>query len=123
MQTRKPVKNVDAYIKLFPKEVEEKLNTIRSLISKAAPDAAEGISYRIPAYTLNGILIYFAAFTEHVSLYPYTESMCLTKTELAKYQSGKGTLKFDLEKKLPVAFIRRILKIRIGEQRKKTKKK
>ena len=72
MRTRQPAtpQNIDNYIALFSPEVQAILQRIRSTIKQAAPDAQETISYRMPAFTLNGILVYFAAFKKHVGLYP-----------------------------------------------------
>lgn len=114
--SRKHFKTVDEYIKTFSGDVAERLEIIRSVIKKHAPQATEGISYNIPAFKLNGIFLYFAGFAQHVSIYPYSASMKLTPKEVAVYRKGKGTLQFSLSKKLPVALIRKVVKNKLKEQ-------
>lgn len=114
MQKRKPVKTVSEYIALYPPEVRKRLNLIRKIIKTSAPGSEEKISYLIPAYTLNGVLIYFAAFRDHISLYPYTKGLTAIK-ELTKHRSGKGTIKFLLDRPLSPALIRKIVKLRVKE--------
>jgi len=115
---RPKFENVDEYIASFPPDVRLRLRQIRSTIRKAAPKAEETISYGIPAYMQNGALIYFAAFKEHLSLYPVTSSL-KTKLgrELAPHTSPerKGTMRFALEKPLPLGLIRKIVKVRAQE--------
>ncbi len=114
-------KSVDEYVKSFPKETAVRLKTIREIIKKNAPKAIEAISYNIPAYKLNGILVYFAGYERHIGIYPYRDSMKLTKAESAKYRSGKGTLRFPHNEELPVVLIERMVKARVKEQMAKKK--
>jgi len=108
-------KDVDAYIAAYPKPVQRMLQQVRRTIRKAAPEAKETISYRIPAYMLNGPLIYFAAFDDHFSLYPAPRGAAEFKKELAGYKGGKGTVQFPLDKPLPLGLITRIVKFRMKE--------
>jgi uncharacterized protein YdhG (YjbR/CyaY superfamily) len=111
---------IDEYIAGFPREVQEILQQIRTTIRSAAPDAEETISYQIPTFTLNGrYLIYFAAHSKHVALYPAPMGDAELQAELAAYRSGKGTLKFPLEKPLPLALIARIVELSLEENRAK----
>lgn len=104
---------IDEYIADFPAEVQAILQKIRQTIQKAAPNGEEAISYQIPAFKLNGrILIYFAAFKNHVSVYPAPRSTPKFKDELAKYKGGKGTVQFPLDKPIPYDLVRRIVKFK-----------
>lgn len=107
---------VDAYIYSFPKDVQQKLKKVRATIRKAAPGAVEKISYRIPAYHLNGYyLIYFAAFKSHIGMYPAPVENAEFKSDLAVYKSGKATAKFPFDKPIPFGLITRIVKFKIKE--------
>jgi uncharacterized protein YdhG (YjbR/CyaY superfamily) len=104
---------VDAYIGAAPKEAQPLLRQLRELITSAAPQAAERISYGMPHYDYHGRLIYFAAFKNHVSVYPggYADKY----PELKPYMAGKGTYRFPLDQPLPTALIRRYVKARVKE--------
>jgi len=106
---------IDKYISTFPKDVQKKLESIRQTIKKAAPRAEETIRYQIPAFKLNGHLIYFAGFKNHVSIYPAPRAAADFKKELSEYKGGKGTVQFPLDKPIPLSLIRRIVKYRIKE--------
>ena len=106
---------IDKYISTFPKDVQKKLESIRQTIKKSAPGAEETISYQIPAFKLNGTLIYFAGFKNHVSIYPAPRGNAEFKKELSEYKGGKGTVQFPLDKPIPLSLIRRIVKYRIKE--------
>lgn len=108
-------KDIDAYIADFPKEVQEILQTIRRTIRQAAPDAEETISYRIPAFTVKGVLVYFAAFKKHVGFYPRASGIAKFKKELSAYKSAKGSVQFPLDKPIPYELIARIVKFRVKE--------
>jgi uncharacterized protein YdhG (YjbR/CyaY superfamily) len=115
-------KTIDEYIALFPLEVGERLEKIRATIKKAAPKAEESISYKIPTFTLDGkYLIYFAAFKKHISVYPAPRGSEAFKEELAKYQGGKGTVQFPLDKPIPFSLVRTIVKFRVKEHLDKAK--
>ena len=106
---------VDEYIAGFPKEFHELLKSIRSTIKKAAPQAEESISYGIPAYKQNGVLIYFAGFKNHIGIYPAPRENAAFKKELLHYKGGKGTVQFELDKPVPLDLIARIVKFRLKE--------
>ena len=106
---------IDKYISTFPKDVQKKLESIRQTIKKSAPGAEETISYQTPAFKLNGHLVYFAAFKNHVSIYPAPRGDAEFKKELSEYKGGKGTVQFPLDKPIPLSLIRRIVKYRIKE--------
>lgn len=106
---------IDEYIALFPEDVQDKLTKIRAVIKAAAPQAAERISYRMPAFTLNGILVYFAAFTTHISFFPTSSGVAKFKEELAGYETSKGTIRFPLDKPIPYDLIGHITAFRVQE--------
>jgi len=114
---------IDKYISTFPKDVQKKLESIRQTIKKSAPGAEETISYQIPAFKLNGPLIYFAGFKNHVSIYPAPRGDAEFKKELSEYKGGKGTVQFPLDKPIPLSLIGRIVKYRIKENFKKVNNK
>jgi uncharacterized protein YdhG (YjbR/CyaY superfamily) len=115
MVPRPEHKGVGAYITAAPRRVQPMLRRVRSTIRKAAPKAQETISYRIPAYLLNGPLIYFAAFKDHISVYPAPRGAPEFKEELAAYKGGKGTVQFPLDKPIPFGLIARIVRYRMKE--------
>ncbi len=108
-------KTIDEYIAGFPRDVQEILAKIRMTIRKAAPGAAETIKYRMPNFTLNGDLVYFAAFKKHIGFYPIPTGIEAFQKELSVYQQGKGSVQFPLDKPIPYALISRIVKFRVKE--------
>lgn len=122
METKKP-SNIDEYIGTFPDDVQEILEKIRVTIQKAAPDAKEKISYSMPAFEQNGIVVYFAAFKNHIGLYALPSGHEAFKDELSKYKSGKGSVQFPLDQPMPFDLITKIVKFRVQENLEKAKKK
>jgi len=109
-------KTVQDYISGFSPPVRARLRKIRATIRRTAPRATEMISYGIPAFTLNGPLIYFAGFKAHIGLYPITATLRRQfKKELSGYLSGKATAKFPLSKPIPYPSIAQIVKFRVKE--------
>jgi uncharacterized protein YdhG (YjbR/CyaY superfamily) len=115
-------KSIDEYIATFPREIQEKLQELRAVIKSSAPDAVEKISYQMPTFYQNGNLIHFAAFKNHIGLYPTPNGIEAFADELSKYEGGKGSKKFPINEPLPLDLISRIVKFRVGENQKKTKK-
>ncbi|MEO7648871.1 MAG: DUF1801 domain-containing protein [Bryobacteraceae bacterium] len=109
--------SVDEYIAAQPEAVQGVLERVRSTIRKAVPDAAEGISYQIPAYKLpGGAVIYFAGWKQHFSLYPASDPLVAAfQDDLAPYEISTGTIRFPLSKPAPVRLIGRIAKFRAKE--------
>lgn len=101
---------IDEYIADFPENVQPHLEKVRAAIRKAAPDAEEAIKYSMPTFVLNGNLIHFAGWTSHVGLYPGSKPIEMFKDELAKYEISKGTVRFPLDKPIPLALIGKITK-------------
>lgn len=112
---KKAPENIDDYIDDFPKDVQRILRTLRSVIKKAAPQAKETISYRIPTFTLRGYLVHFAAFKDHISLFPTSSPMKAFQRALSPYKVSRGTIQFPLDRRLPLTLVSRIVKFRVRE--------
>jgi uncharacterized protein YdhG (YjbR/CyaY superfamily) len=111
---RTAARNIDEYIASFPKDVQERLEKVRTTIRKAAPpQTEEAIRYGIPTFRWNGNLIHFAAFTHHIGLYPAPRAAASFRQELSAYDGGKGTVRFPLDEPIPFGLIRRIVKFRV----------
>jgi uncharacterized protein YdhG (YjbR/CyaY superfamily) len=115
-------RNIDEYIAGFPKDIQKKLQEVRSTIRKAAPKAEEAIKYAIPTFTQNGNLVHFAAYKSHIGFYPAPRGIEAFKDEVAGYEGGKGTLKFPLDEPLPLGLISKIVQFRVKETEKSGKK-
>ncbi|MEX1997819.1 MAG: DUF1801 domain-containing protein [Candidatus Andersenbacteria bacterium] len=112
----KQITTIDAYIKTFPKDVQVLLKKLRGVIKSAAPKATEGISYKIPTFYLNGkYLVYFAAFKNHISVYPATTAAVTKVKGLSDYKVAKGTLRFPLNKPIPFGMIKKFVSHRVKE--------
>jgi uncharacterized protein YdhG (YjbR/CyaY superfamily) len=109
------VKPIDSYIATFPKDVQVLLSKVRRTIRAAAPKATETISYRIPAYKQNGMLVYFAGFRNHVGLYPPVRGNAALEKAVAKYAGPKGNLRFPFDEPLPLALIGRIVRYKVKQ--------
>jgi uncharacterized protein YdhG (YjbR/CyaY superfamily) len=107
--------NIDEYVRGFSPDVREILEAIRATIRSAAPDAEETISYRIPAFTQNGVLVYFAAFKNHIGLYPPVKGDAALMKAISRYAGEKGNLQFPLDRPIPYALIKRIVKQRVKQ--------
>lgn len=112
-------KNIDEYIAIQTPEVQNLLVQMRQNIQKAAPEAEEVISYNMPAYKYHGILVYFAAYKNHIGFYATPTGHSEFKDELSVYKQGKGSVQFPLSKPLPLDLISRIVAFRVKENLKK----
>lgn len=108
-------KNTDDYIRQFPEKQQAALEQIRKAIKAAAPAAEEVISYQMPAYKQNGMLVYFAGYENHVGFYPTPSGIEAFKKELAVYKGAKGSVQFPIDKPLPLGLIKKIVQFRINE--------
>jgi uncharacterized protein YdhG (YjbR/CyaY superfamily) len=109
------VRSVDEYIASFNGEVRERLERIRAVVREAAPGAVEKISYGMPAYKMKKILVYFAAHTSHIGLYPTPSATGEFKEELKPYEAGKGSIRFPNDEPIPYDLVRRIVEFRVKE--------
>jgi uncharacterized protein YdhG (YjbR/CyaY superfamily) len=123
MRNTTAAKNVDEYIAPFPPAVRTTLNKLRQTIKAAAPQAEETISYMMPAYKQQGVLVYFGAYKTHIGFYPTGRGVVAFKKELSVYDGAKGTVRFPLDKPLPLGLISRIVKFRVKENEAKKKAK
>jgi uncharacterized protein YdhG (YjbR/CyaY superfamily) len=114
-------RSVDAYLAGFPPDVRGVLEKIRLTVRKAAPDADEKISYMMPAFNLDGPLVYFAAFKKHIAFFPTSSGIEKFKKELAAYETSKGTVRFPLGTPVPYGLVGRIVKFRVKENRARAK--
>ena len=119
----KTPKDIDDYIAGFPADVQKILQKIRATIHKAAPKAEEAIKYQIPTFVQNGNLIHFAAYKNHIGVYPAPRGVAEFKDEVAGYEGGKGTLRFPLDEPIPYDLISRIVKFRATRDREGAKAK
>jgi uncharacterized protein YdhG (YjbR/CyaY superfamily) len=117
------VNNIDEYIATFPQDIQKLLNQMRATITKAAPKAEEAIRYAIPTFILNGNLVHFAAFKNHIGFYPAPAGIEAFKKEVAPYEAGKGSLQFPLDKPLPLSLVTKIVKYRVAQNLEKSTKK
>jgi uncharacterized protein YdhG (YjbR/CyaY superfamily) len=114
--TRAKPQSIDQYIAACPHEVRATLRKLRSTIKQAAPpEAEELISYRMPAFRLHGILVYFAAFKNHIGIFPPIKGDARLEAAVAKYAGPKGNLKFPLDQPFPYALVTRIVKFRVKQ--------
>lgn len=114
---------VDLYIAEFSPEIQEPLRQMREAIREAVPDAEEVISYQMPAYRKNGMLVYFAGYKNHIGFYPTSSGIANFGKELAAYKTSKGAVQFPPGQPLPLDLIRQIVLFRVAENEAKAKSK
>jgi uncharacterized protein YdhG (YjbR/CyaY superfamily) len=107
---KKIFKTIDEYIATFPKDVQVILEELRQTIREAAPEAEEVISYQMPAFKLNGMLVWFAAFKNHIGFFPKASTIKAFREELSEYELSKGTVRFPLNKPIPFALVKKMVK-------------
>lgn len=107
--------DVDAYISGFPKDTQKLLKQVRATIKKIAPQAEEVISYGMPAYKLNGPLLYFAGYKNHIGFYPMPSAVVAFKKQILDYKWAKGSVQFPFDKPLPLELIEKITRFRVKE--------
>ena len=113
--------NVGEYIALHPAPIRKGLELLRKTIKKAAPGAEETISYQMPAYRLNGMLVFFAAAKSHYGFYPTSSPMTAFREKLKPYETSKGAIRFPLDKPIPIKLVTEIVKWRVKENLAKEK--
>jgi uncharacterized protein YdhG (YjbR/CyaY superfamily) len=114
---------MDEYIGTFPEDVQRILNELRQTIREAAPEAEETINYQMPTFTLNGNLVHFAAFQNHIGFYPTPSGIEAFRKELSRYKGAKGSVQFPIDEPLPLPLIRRIVEYRVKENSERKQKK
>lgn len=118
-----PAQNIDDYITRCPAGVQIVLQELRETIRKAAPEAKETINYMMPTFTLEGNLVHFAAFKNHIGFYPAPSGIDQFRDELSTYELSKGTIRFPLGQPIPFELITRIVKFRVQENLEKAEAK
>ena len=117
----KKFKNIDEYHEIFPEDIQLMLQQLRQTIKQAAPQAIEVISYNMPAFKLNKVLVYYAVHSEHIGFYPTPSPIAFFKDELVKYTTSKGAIQFPIHKPLPATLIMKIVKFRVTEDMEKSR--
>ena len=112
---QKGFRSIDEYIASFPENIQKILQEIRATIHAAAPGVEEKIGYQMPAFWLQGNLVYFAAFKNHIGLYPAPRGIEEFKDELSAYKGAKGSVQFPLDQPMPLELITRIVKFKLAE--------
>lgn len=115
MQAGTKFKTVDEYIAAFPAKTKSLLKQIRSAIKAAAPGAEEVISYNMPAFKQEGVLVFYAAYKEHIGFYPTASGIANFKKEIEAYKNSKGAVQFPIDKPLPLDLVKKITKFKVKE--------
>lgn len=121
--SRRHFQTIDEYISTFPADVQSILNRLRQTIKETAPEAEETINYQMPTFTLNGNLVHFAAFKDHIGFYPTPSGIEAFKRELAPYKGAKGSVQFPIDQPLPLPLIRKMVEFRVKENLARTQEK
>jgi len=116
-------KTVEEYFGAFPQATQKIMASLRATIKAAAPDAEEKISYNMPAFMQQGMLVYYAAYDGHIGFYPTPSGIAAFKKELAGYKSAKGSVQFPIHQPLPLDLVTRIVQFRVEENINKAKEK
>lgn len=106
---------IDQYISNYPPEIQDILEKIRGVVKVAAPEATEKISYQMPTFVLHGNLVHFAAYKNHIGLYPAPSGIEAFKQQLSPYKGAKGSIRFPLDEPIPYELIGEIVKYRVAE--------
>jgi uncharacterized protein YdhG (YjbR/CyaY superfamily) len=114
-RARGQFKNIDDYIATFPKNVQHKLNELRSAIKESAPEAEEAISYGMPTFKLNGNLVHFAAYKRHIGFYPTHSGILAFEEKLSVYKHSKGAVQFPIDGPIPLDMVREMVRFRVKE--------
>lgn len=107
-------KTVDEYISTFPDNIKGMLEKLRNTIKKAAPKAEEVISYNMPAFKLQGMLVFYAAYKNHIGFYPTAMPIEVFKDDLVNYKTSKGAIQFPIDKPLPLSLIMNIVRFKVN---------
>ncbi len=119
---RQKFESVDEYIGSFPESIQKKLEEMRAIIKTLVPEAQEKISYQMPAFYRDGVIVWYAGYAKHIGFYPGADGIAAFKAELAGYKSAKGSVQFPLDKPLPVELISKMVRFRAESIKKKDRK-
>ena len=108
-------RTVDEYISALPSQAKDAAASLRQAIQQAAPQAEEAISYNMPAFKWNGVLVWYGAFKNHIGFYPRASAIAAFKSELAPFKTSRGAIQLPIDKPIPINLIKKIVKFRIGE--------
>jgi len=122
-KTKVVPETVDQYIAAFPADVKKRMQQLRKTIKAGAPNADELISYQMPGYKYFGMLVYFAAYKNHIGFYATPTGHAAFKKELSVYKEGKGSVQFPLDQPLPLSLVTKIVKFRVKQNLEKAKAK
>lgn len=114
---------INEYIAGFPSNIQHLLKEIYATIKAAAPDAEESISYAMPTFKQNGVLVYFAAFKNHIGFFATPSGNVAFQKELSNYKTGKGSIQFPLDAPMPLDLIRQMVEFKVAENVEKAKEK
>ena len=114
---------IDEYIAGFPADIQAILHQLRATVKAAAPDAEESISYAMPTFKYHGILVYFAAFKNHIGFYATPNGNDAFRKELSVYKTGKGSIQFPLDQPMPLDLITQMVQFKVAENSEKAKAK
>jgi uncharacterized protein YdhG (YjbR/CyaY superfamily) len=115
MASKAEFQTIDEYIATFPKNIQAILQQLRQAIKEAAPQAEETISYQMPAFKQKGILVWFAAFKNHIGFFPKASAIEAFKEKLSPYETSKGTIQFSIDQPLPLDLVKEIVRYRVKE--------
>ena len=115
MAANKKFRTTDEYISTYPKNLQIILEELRQAIREAAPDAEETISYKMPAFKQNGMLVWFAMFKNHIGFFPKVSGIEAFKEKLSSYRTSKGTIQFPIDEPIPLALVKKIVRFRVKE--------
>lgn len=115
MAPKREFKSVNDYIATFPENVQCILEEFRKAIREVVPEAEEKISYQMPAFKLNGILVWYAAYKNHIGFYPRVSAIVAFKDKLSRYKVSKGTVQFPINEPIPVDLIKEMVRFRVNE--------
>jgi uncharacterized protein YdhG (YjbR/CyaY superfamily) len=116
LKTGKEPKSIDEYVAAQPPNVQPLLQKIRKAIHEAAPAAEETISYQMPAFKQGSVLVWFAAFKNHIGFFPKASGIEAFKKQLLPYKTSKGTVQFPLDQPLPLDLVAEIVRFRVKEE-------
>ncbi|MFY9309138.1 MAG: DUF1801 domain-containing protein [Bacteroidia bacterium] len=116
-------RSIDEYHSGFPENVQKMMEELRAIIREAAPRASEVISYNMPAFRQYGVLVYYAAYKNHIGFYPTGSPIRVFKDELVKYKTSKGAIQFPIDSRIPKTLVKKIVKYRVLEDLEREKQK